>query len=298
MPGQLDLLALHHPQIEALLSQSLQQQQQPPPAASLAGPPSTSSPRRASQQGNASSSLSRTPSTALPDSAPGDSPKRISSRRELLKQLSFVRDGEGKGGAAAPLLALRPEQLKCLQVRSTRSMHPTPAQIAKRTNDEDSACARPCPLLARLQSGARLGRLLVRLVGYALSHAGLLVQAAHLAAGGDLSKSATLMPLEPEVRTPLRLALALCPLMPSPPPPAPAAERATPRKASLGATSRAHHAQAPGGLSGEALLDHMGAVSRAKAAPLLPGALMSTALQALHSKLSYLVQPTGFAAGA
>jgi hypothetical protein len=49
--------------------------------------------------------------------------------------------------------------------------------------------------------------------------------------------------------------------------------------------------------SGKELLEHSGAVVRARLAPLLPGALLAPHLLALHTKLSYLVQPQGFVAG-
>jgi hypothetical protein len=38
-------------------------------------------------------------------------------------------------------------------------------------------------------------------------------------------------------------------------------------------------------------------VVRARLAPLLPGALLAPHLLALHTKLTYLVQPKGFTAG-
>ncbi len=134
--------------------------------------------------------------------------------------------------------------------------------------------------LMLVRQGVTVCTLLLQIVQHALFQASLLVPAARLAHGGDLTLRDTLAPLEP------------CDVTGAHAPPH------LPSQARPMGVGSEDGWQTHVSLRGEELLDHMGAVSRARVAPMLPGALIHPALQSLHSKLSFLVQPKGYQAQA
>lgn len=166
----------------------------------------------------------------------------------------------------------------------------------------------------QLEEGAALGKLLLAALQAALMQAAFMAPAHALAAGGDVSRSANSHPLTPEEQAAAQAAdkeassSGFTPLDATGQEAAQGPDGGGAFSAALGTTG-ATGAPFPthmlgGGPwlqrqfpTGTALLDHMGAVSRARMAPMLPGALLAPHLTTLHTRLAHLVQPKGFIAG-
>lgn len=247
---------------------------------------------------------------------------------------SDMASGGVGSGAISSVGASSPSSPRALsRAASSRAASPLPgAKGAKAGSATPEWLPRAPPVLSPkeeklLEDGAAVGRLLLAEVHAALAHAALLAPAHMLAAGGDVSRAANAHPLSPEeaaaaaaaeeqaaAAAPASPTLTWSPILTSTSNSGrgsggagsgPYALDITRSSSGTSHTATPYPSHMHGGgpwltrqyPTGSGLLDHMGAVARARMAPLLPGALLAPHLTGLASRLAHLVQPQGFSAG-